>query len=183
MPFAPTRSSRRSPERSRSTSQWSAAATPGSGPRSRCASGTRSWSVALLEARAIGDGPSGRNGGFLHGYWSSIATLRSVLGDGAALQLAHASSLIVPSVRGFLEQRGEDVWLREGGLLKVAATEAEDGSVERSVRAARELGVEEEAVALGPDEVRLRLDSPRFRAWRLLPRRRESSSRRGSRWR
>ena len=24
--------------------------------------------IALLEARRIGDGPSGRNGGFLHGY-------------------------------------------------------------------------------------------------------------------
>ena len=77
-----------------------------------------SLSVALLEAREIGDGPSGRNGGFLHGYWSSIATLRSVLGDGAALQLAHASGRIVPSVSSFLEQRGEDVWLREGGLLE-----------------------------------------------------------------
>ena len=116
--------------------------------------------VALLEAREIGDGPSGRNGGFLHGYWSSLATLRSVLGDGAALQLAHASSGIVPAVRSFLEQRGEDVWLREGGLLKVAATEAEDAAVERSLRAARELGVEEEAVAAEP---RQRLDSPRFR--------------------
>ena len=74
-------------------------------------------------------GPSGRNGGFLHGYWSSIATLRAVLGDGSALQLAHASTRIVPAVREFLEQRGEDVWLREGGLLKVAATEAEDAAV------------------------------------------------------
>ena len=80
-----------------------------------------------------------------------------------ALQLAHASSRIVPAVREFLEQRGEDVWLREGGLLKVAATEAEDAAVEGSVRAARELGVEEEAVPLGREEVRQRLDSPRFR--------------------
>jgi glycine/D-amino acid oxidase-like deaminating enzyme len=119
--------------------------------------------VALLEAREIGEGPSGRNGGFLHGYWSSLATLRAVLGDGAALQLAHASSRVVPAVRDVLELRGEDVWLREGGLLKVAATEAEDAAVERSLRAARELGVEEEAVALGREEVRHRLDSPRFR--------------------
>jgi glycine/D-amino acid oxidase-like deaminating enzyme len=122
-----------------------------------------SLSVALLEAREVGDGPSGRNGGFLHGYWSSIATLRSVLGDGAALQLAHASSGIVPAVRDFLEQRGEDVWLREGGLLKVAATEVEDPVLERSVRTARELGVEEEAVALERHDVRQRLESPRFR--------------------
>ncbi len=119
--------------------------------------------VALLEARSVGDGPSGRNGGFLHGYWSSLPTLRGVLGDGAALQLAHASSRIVPAVRDFVNARDEDIWLREGGLLKVAATEAEDAVVDGPVRVARELGVEEEAVALGPDELRDRLDSPRFR--------------------
>ena len=116
--------------------------------------------VALLEARGIGDGPSGRNGGFLHGYWSSLPTLRAVLGDGSALQLAHASSRIVPAVRDFLERRGEDVWLREGGLLKVAATEDEDAAVEASLQAARALGVEEEAAAAEPGQ---RIDSPRFR--------------------
>ena len=66
----------------------------------------------------------------------------------------------MPAVRSFLEQRDEDVWLHTGGLLKVAATEAEDSAVERSLRAARELGVEEEALAVAPRE---RLDSPRFR--------------------
>lgn len=136
------------------TGLWTALALRGRDPSRR---------VALLEAREIGDGPSGRNGGFLHGYWSSLATLRAVLGDGPALQLAHASSRIVPSVRALLEERGEDVWLREGGLLKVAATEAEEAAVERSLTAARELGVEEEAIALGADEVRARIDSPRFR--------------------
>ncbi len=119
--------------------------------------------VALLEANEIGNGPSGRNGGFLHGYWSSLTTLRSVLGDGAALQLAHASTAIVPAVRDFLERRGEDVWLREGGLLKVAATEIEEASVDHAVDVARELGVEEEAVPLGADELHRRIDSPRFR--------------------
>ena len=119
--------------------------------------------IALLEAREVGEGPSGRNGGFLHGYWSSLATLRAVLGDGGALQLAHASSAIVPAVRAFCAERGEDVWLREGGLLKVAATQAEDEAVERSVAVARELGVEEEAVPLDEGELRARVESPRFR--------------------
>ncbi|MGZ8781979.1 MAG: NAD(P)/FAD-dependent oxidoreductase [Gaiellaceae bacterium] len=119
--------------------------------------------IALLEAREIGDGPSGRNGGFLHGYWSSLPTLRAVLGDGAALQLAHASSRIVPSVRAFLVRRGEDVWLRESGLLKVSATEVEDEVVERSLTTARELGADEEARELGPEAVRERIDSQRFR--------------------
>jgi glycine/D-amino acid oxidase-like deaminating enzyme len=119
--------------------------------------------VALLEARELGDGPSGRNGGFLHGYWSSLSTLRAVLGDGGALQLAHASSRILPAVRAFLAQRGEDVWLSEGGLLKVAATAAEDAAVQRSLDVARALSVEEEALELAPAELRRRIDSPRFR--------------------
>jgi glycine/D-amino acid oxidase-like deaminating enzyme len=122
-----------------------------------------SLTVALLEARRIGEGPSGRNGGFLHGYWSSLATLRDVLGDGAALQLAHASSAIVPAVRAFSERRGEDVWLRDGGLLRVSASPSEDGGVERALAAARELGVEEEALGLAEGELRQRCDSPRFR--------------------
>ena len=119
--------------------------------------------VALFEAREIGDGPSGRNGGFLHGYWSSLPKLRAVLGDDGALQLARASTQIVPRVRDFLAARGDDVWLREGGLLEVAATEAEDAAVERSVRAARELGVNDEAVPLTAEEVAERISSPRFR--------------------
>ena len=123
-----------------------------------------SLSVAVLEACEIGDGPSGRNGGFLHGYWSSLPTLRRVLGDGAALQLAHASARIVPAVREFCESRGEDVWLRQGGLLHVSAGVSEDSGVEQAVEAARELGVEEEAQLLDAQETRRRCNSPRFRS-------------------
>jgi glycine/D-amino acid oxidase-like deaminating enzyme len=120
-------------------------------------------SIAVLEARFCGWGPSGRNGGFLHGYWSSLARLRERLGEGRALALARAGDAIVPAVRAFCEGRGEDVWLREGGLLKVSTTPAQDASVERAVAAARELGVEDEAVALSPAELAERCRSPVFR--------------------
>jgi glycine/D-amino acid oxidase-like deaminating enzyme len=119
--------------------------------------------ITVLEANEIGDGPSGRNGGFLHGYWSSLPTLRGVLGDGGALQLAHASTRIVAAVRAFCESRGEDVWMREGGLLRVSAGAAEDAGVERAVETARDLGVEEEARLLDIAELSRRCDSPRFR--------------------
>ncbi|HWG57222.1 MAG TPA: FAD-dependent oxidoreductase [Gaiellaceae bacterium] len=119
--------------------------------------------VAVLEGLEVGLGPSGRNGGFLHGWWSSLPALRVVLGDAGALAVARASSAIVPAVREFCSSRGEDVWLREGGLLKVAASAAEAAAVDASVAAARELGVPDEAVPLGEDEVRARCDSPRFR--------------------
>jgi glycine/D-amino acid oxidase-like deaminating enzyme len=119
--------------------------------------------VVVLEADECGRGPSGRNGGFLHGYWSHLARLRDRLGDTEALAVARASEAIVPGVRGFCEAEGADVWFREGGLLRVSAAPAQDASVERQVAAARELRVPEEAVGLSAEELAERIRSPRFR--------------------
>jgi glycine/D-amino acid oxidase-like deaminating enzyme len=119
--------------------------------------------VVLLEAERCGEGPSGRNGGFLHGYWAPLARLRRVFGDGGALAIAHAGSAIIPGVREFAERRGADVWLREAPMLEVSAAPAQDESMERAVATARELGVEDEAVPLTAEEVAQRCASPRFR--------------------
>jgi glycine/D-amino acid oxidase-like deaminating enzyme len=119
--------------------------------------------VVVLEAELCGDGPSGRNGGFLHGYWSPLARLRRLFGDGGALAIAEAGSAIVPGVRDFVERRGADVWLREAPLLEVSAAPSQDESIERAIAAARELGVEEEAVPLTSSELAERCASPRFR--------------------
>ena len=132
--------------------------------------------VAVLEGREIGDGPSGRNGGFLHGYWSSLPRLRAVLGDAGALQLAHASSEIVPRVRAFLRRAA-----RTSGCAREACSRSPRPrrrtrrSSARS-RAARELGVDEEAVALGPDEVRDRIALAAIPPRRPLSRRRDRAA-------
>src|SRR5919107_514190 len=47
-------------------------------------------SVTLLEAEICGHGPSGRNGGFVHGYWAALASVLPVLGEGRGLELAQA---------------------------------------------------------------------------------------------
>src|SRR5207248_7574892 len=82
--------------------------------------------ITLLEAESCGDGPSGRNGGFLHGYWGSLPGILSVLGEERALELARAGEKIIPGVRAWAETRGEDVWLRETGMLEVSAAPAQD---------------------------------------------------------
>jgi glycine/D-amino acid oxidase-like deaminating enzyme len=120
-------------------------------------------SVAVLEARFCGWGPSGRNGGFLHGYWASLARLRDRLGSDDALTLARAGDAIVPAIRAFAESRGEDVWLREAGILLVSTTRAQDAAVERALATARELGVDEEAIPLSAVELAERCRSPAFR--------------------
>jgi glycine/D-amino acid oxidase-like deaminating enzyme len=115
--------------------------------------------VALVEAEHCGHGPSGRNGGFLHGYWSMLGWLREVLGDERALQLARAGDRILPAVRAL----GEDVWLREAGLLEVATTPRQEEALADGVETARALGAPDEAVLLSEDEVAARCRSPRFR--------------------
>jgi len=119
--------------------------------------------VAVLEAALCGEGPSGRNGGFLHGYWSSLARARRVFGDGGALAVAQAASAIVPGVREFVEQRGVDIWLREAPMLEVSAAPAQDEAIDAALAAARDLGVEEEATPVGREELGERCSSPSFR--------------------
>jgi glycine/D-amino acid oxidase-like deaminating enzyme len=119
--------------------------------------------VTLLEAEICGFGPSGRNGGFLHGYWEKLSWLVGLLGHDDALRLCRAAERIVPAVRAFCEERGEDVWLREGGILMASAAPGQDGQVERVVAGAAALGHPEQAVPLSHDEVQARVHSPVFR--------------------
>jgi glycine/D-amino acid oxidase-like deaminating enzyme len=120
--------------------------------------------VALVEADFCGSGPSGRNGGFMHGYWTSLGSARSLFGDAPALELARASDQIVPAVRAFLESRQADAWLHEGGLLEVSAAPAQDAAVAHGSDVAVELGVPDEAVPLDRAAVAARCESPVFRS-------------------
>ncbi|HSL63800.1 MAG TPA: FAD-binding oxidoreductase [Gaiellaceae bacterium] len=120
--------------------------------------------VLLLEAGRCGTGPSGINGGFLHGYWSRLPLLRERLGDEGALRLARAAEGAVGAVRAV----GEDVGLVEGGLLKASAAPAQDASIDTLAGAAAALGVREEATPLSQDEVAERCASPVFRGGVLL---------------
>jgi glycine/D-amino acid oxidase-like deaminating enzyme len=124
-----------------------------------------SLQVVLLEADVCGAGPSGRNGGFLHGYWASLGELLSLLGRERALELARAGERIVPAVRA-LE---DDVWLREGGMLMVSASSGQDAAIDAAVEAAAEVGRPEQAVALTGDELAERIRSPVFRRGVFFP--------------
>jgi glycine/D-amino acid oxidase-like deaminating enzyme len=121
--------------------------------------------VVLLEAERCGAGPSGRNGGFLHGYWAGIGRARSVLGEQGALAVARAGEGIIPAVRAL----GANVWLHESGMLSVSTTPAQDRALDDSVDAAAAVGAPEQAVPLGPDELAQRIQSPVFRRGVFFP--------------
>jgi glycine/D-amino acid oxidase-like deaminating enzyme len=123
----------------------------------------------VLESKVCGWGASGRNGGFLHGYWTQLGHLRKLFGDEGALTVARTAAGVVPAVRRFCRERGEDVWLREAGMLKVSASRAQDAALDRPVTAARDLGVPSQAQPLTAEEVAARCRSPRFGRGVLFP--------------
>ncbi len=119
--------------------------------------------VVLLEGARCGDGASGRNGGFLHGYWASLPRLVDLFGREAAVALAQESTGVYDAVRGL----GEDVWLREGGMLTVAIGPAHDAELEHAAAVAAEMGAPEQAVLIDRDA--LTVDSPAFRGAVFYP--------------
>jgi glycine/D-amino acid oxidase-like deaminating enzyme len=125
--------------------------------------------VVVLEAETCGTGPSGRNGGFIHGYWASLAEITRTLGGERALELARLGERIVPAVRAFAESRAADVWLRESGMLKVSTTPAQDEAVDDAVAAAASVGADDQAVALDAAGVAARIRSPVFRCGVFFP--------------
>ena len=81
------------------------------------------------------------------------------------MRLATAGEAIRPAVRAL----GEDVWLREAGMLMVATTERQEAAVDHAVAtaaSARPAGAG--GAALG-EEVAERCSSPRFRRGVLFP--------------
>jgi glycine/D-amino acid oxidase-like deaminating enzyme len=125
--------------------------------------------VTLLEAEICGHGPSGRNGGFVHGYWASLPGILSVLGEDRALELAREGEQIIPGIRAWAEARGEDVWLREAGMLEVSTAPAQDASVQKAAAAAARVGRPDQIVPLSPKEVAQRVSSPVFRGGVFYP--------------
>ncbi len=119
--------------------------------------------VAIVEADFCGSGPSGRNGGFLHGWWAALPRLVAAFGAERALELARVGDRIIPGVAAFLAARDADAWLHQGGLLAASAAPVQDEVVARGAVVARSLGVAEEAVPLDRAEVAKRCSSPVFR--------------------
>ena len=81
------------------------------------------------------------------------------LGDEDALALARAGERILPAVRAL----PNDVWLREGGMLKVSTAAAQDAAIDAAIAAAEDLGVGAEAVPLDAEALAKRVRSPVFR--------------------
>ena len=126
-------------------------------------------SVALCEAGVCGEGPSGRNGGFVNALWFSLPAMRHRFGDKAARAIAAAAQDSVDEVGRFCEEQNVDAWFRRGGYMQVSTAPAWDGAWGPAAAACRELGFEEAVRELAEDDVARRCASPVFRAGVLYP--------------
>jgi glycine/D-amino acid oxidase-like deaminating enzyme len=125
--------------------------------------------VTILEADICGGGASGRNGGFLEGWWNSLGALVRSYGEADGLRAALEVEAAPAAVGAWCDVHGVDAWYRPAGTMLVSASPAQDGAWDRNVRLAERLGVGDRFVPLSAEEVRERCASPRLRGGVLLP--------------
>lgn len=101
--------------------------------------------IVMLEAQRAGFGASGRNGGWISGFFSG-APRRYERGEGCAgfLALQRAMFATVDEVARVIEQERIDADLLKGGQLAVALNDAQAQRLRAHVREMRERGLAQE---------------------------------------
>jgi glycine/D-amino acid oxidase-like deaminating enzyme len=130
------------------------------------APGTR---IVLLEQDICGGGPSGRNGGFVHGWWDQLPLLVDLHGAERALETVRASEEAVAQIGEFCTRHAVDHCWVQGGYLQASASPAQDDDWAHAAATCERLGVGHMYVPLSPAEVQARCASPRFRGGVLMP--------------
>jgi glycine/D-amino acid oxidase-like deaminating enzyme len=126
--------------------------------------------IVLLESEPVcGRGPSGRNGGFVEGLWTTLASMRARWGDAPAIAVAYAAEEAVERIAAFCAADDVDAWFRRGGYLEVSTTPAHDGAGRAALEACQELGVPDKLRDVSAAEVQDRCASPEFRAGVMEP--------------
>jgi glycine/D-amino acid oxidase-like deaminating enzyme len=125
--------------------------------------------VVLLEADVCGNGPSGRNGGFVNELWFSLPSLRHRFGDEAAVAVARAATESVANIGRWCSEQEVDAWWRAGGYLQVSTTPLHDAVPLANAAACDEVGQEAACVPLSIAQVRKRIASPIIRGGAFFP--------------
>lgn len=125
--------------------------------------------VAVVEQDICGGGASGRNGGFVTGWWDELPTLVGRYGETDAVRVARSSDAAVGAIGDWCDRHGVDAWYRRAGSVQVSAAPAQDGAWQTAVTLCERLGVEDRLFALTATEVAARVRSPVFRAGSFMP--------------
>lgn len=125
--------------------------------------------VTILEADIVGGGASGRNGGFLTGWWETLPALVRNFGEAGAVAAALEVEKAPAAIGAWCVHHGVDAWFVPAGTLAVPSSPAQDGAFDGAVALATRLGFGDRFVAIPTDEVRRRTGSPHLRAGYLVP--------------
>lgn len=124
--------------------------------------------VTVIEARSVGWGASGRNGGFVSaGFAEGMDAVAARVGEADAVTLYRLTQDGVARVRATIDRLGRDDLVGGTGWLKVVRHDGADGLRSRQARARDRFGVELEFL----DRARLQdlLVTDRYRAALLDP--------------
>jgi glycine/D-amino acid oxidase-like deaminating enzyme len=125
--------------------------------------------VVLLEREICGHGASGRNGGFLSGWWDELDSLIGRYGDQAGVAAARVSAESVHAIGEWCRSNSVDAWYRPAGYVEVASSPAQDGAWRGSAEACERLGVGDRYHEISPHQVQAICRSPAFRGGATMP--------------
>ena len=130
------------------------------------APGTR---IVLLEQDICGGGPSGRNGGFVHGWWEVLPYLVKRYGAECGLEAALAADEVVDGIGEWCALHGVDAWFHKAGYLEAHAFPAQASGFERTAETTMRLGAPGQLVGWDPEAVQRVCASPAFRDGLFMP--------------
>ena len=125
--------------------------------------------VVILEQDICGGGPSGRNGGFVTGWWDELPGLITRFGAAEAIRTAQAMDGAIDDLVAFTRDAGISDHYRHDGFLQVSAAPAQDDVWLAATEACERLGHGERWRAVSADEVKATAWSPVFRSGAFMP--------------
>jgi glycine/D-amino acid oxidase-like deaminating enzyme len=119
--------------------------------------------IVICEQDICGGGPSGRNGGFVHGWWEQLPYLAKRYGAEAGLAIAREADEVVDGIGSFCAEHGIDAWFHKAGYLAAHAFPGVDSGFAATVEKIARLGGRDELVTWDPGRVQRACASPAFR--------------------
>ncbi|HEV7810477.1 MAG TPA: FAD-binding oxidoreductase [Candidatus Limnocylindrales bacterium] len=125
--------------------------------------------IVILERDICGGGPSGRNGGFVTGWWDELPGLIARFGETEAVRAARAMDDAIASLGPWCEAHAVDAEWLPAGFLQVSAAPAQDGAWDDGVEATARVRAGDRWFAVSPDDVAQHAKSPVFRGGAWMP--------------
>ena len=124
--------------------------------------------VVVLEQDECGFGPSGRNGGFINGFYDHAGALLEFFGREGALAVIEAGARTIGELEAWMAVYKVDAWFRQDGYIGVASAPRQAGGWEEPIAVARELGIEDHYRVLDKAALAAYCTSPVFEGGHLV---------------